>query len=178
VGADTMIGETGDDQYLVDASADVVIEAIGQGTRDTVTTSATYVLAAGSEVEILRTSSGSRNALDLVGEFDNEIHGNEGQNTIVGGMGRDFMKGRGGQDTFVWRTTAETGVAAEDADVVLDFNPGQLEFLVISPIDADETVSGDQEFTVIGTADFTGPVRSALSPPPPTPISSSIRITI
>jgi hypothetical protein len=67
------------------------------------------------------------------------------------------MEGRGGQDTFVWRTTAETGVAAEDADVVLDFNPGQLEFLIVSPIDADETVAGDQEFTVIGIADFTGP---------------------
>ncbi len=34
------------------------------------------------------------------------------------------MTGNGGGDTFVWRSTNETGVAANEADIVgADFNP-------------------------------------------------------
>jgi Ca2+-binding RTX toxin-like protein len=158
-GADRLIGEGGNDRYFVDNSAAVVIEGIGQGEFDVVKTRVTYALAAGSEVEILETSSpASTTALDLVGnEFGNTITGNNGQNTLVGGMGRDVMTGGDGQDTFVWRTTAETGVAGHEADVVTDFNPGVLEFLVVNPIDADETVAGNQDFTFRFTEDFTAP---------------------
>ena len=52
---DIMIGGSGNDWYIVDNSADIVTEAIGGGTFDRVQTSATYVLAAGSEVELLET---------------------------------------------------------------------------------------------------------------------------
>jgi Ca2+-binding RTX toxin-like protein len=159
-GADVLMGEDGNDRYFVENSAAVVIEAIGQGARDTVRSLGTYVLAAGSEVEILETyDTFSTTALDLVGnEFDQTIAGNDGENTLVGGMGRDVMTGNGGRDTFVWRTTAETGVTPDTADVVTDFNPGLLEFLVLTPIDADETVAGNQDFqTFVGIAAFTAP---------------------
>jgi Ca2+-binding RTX toxin-like protein len=77
---DTMLGGSGDDTYLVDDAADVVTEEVGQGTLDQVQTSATYALAAGSEVEVLETTfQAGTTALDLVGnEFNNTINGNDG----------------------------------------------------------------------------------------------------
>jgi serralysin len=65
-------------------------------------------------------------------------------------MSRDILRGNGAQDTFVWRTTAETGVAGAEADLVEDFNGSELDFLVISPIDADATDPDNDTFTFIG----------------------------
>ena len=156
-GGDVMIGGTGDDIYQIDTSADMVTEAIGEGTFDRAQTSVSYALAAGSEVEVLETSNsaGAQN-LDLVGnEFGNIIVGNDGQNTIVGGLGLDTMTGRGGGDVFVWTSTAETRQAADQADVVMDFNRTAGDLLAVNPIDANQTVAGDQAFTFVGVVDFT-----------------------
>ena len=156
-GADTMIGGLGNDTYMVDTPADVVTEAIGQGTMDRVKTASTYSLAAGSEVEILETTDATAmTVLDLVGnEFNNTITGNAASNTIVGYMGQDFMTGGGGADVFVWTATAESGVAGAEADVILDFNHAIGDIIAVNPIDADTTIGGDQAFTFIGTAGFT-----------------------
>jgi hypothetical protein len=76
-----MLGGSGDDYYWVDDAADVVTEEVGEGTLDEVRTSATYSLAAGSEVEVLETIfQGSTTALDLVGnEFNNTIKATTGR---------------------------------------------------------------------------------------------------
>jgi Ca2+-binding RTX toxin-like protein len=94
-GDDTTLGGTGSDTYYVDSSGDVVTEAAGEGANDEVRTSTSYSLAAGSEVEILKTAYGnSVTAIDLVGnEFNNTITGNAGPNVIVGGFGLDTMVG-------------------------------------------------------------------------------------
>jgi Ca2+-binding RTX toxin-like protein len=170
VGGDTMLGGGGDDTYFVDDSADIVTESAGEGTLDRVRTTATYSLGAGSEVEVLETTfQAGTTAIDLVGnEFDNTIIGNNGQNTIVGSSdadgggydGLDTMTGFGGGDTFVWTSTAETGVAGNEADVVTDFNRAAGDLLAFNPIDADSNAgNGDTAFIFIGTDAFTAPAQ-------------------
>jgi Ca2+-binding RTX toxin-like protein len=159
-GINTMAGGLDNDFYIVDSSADVVVESVGQGTFDQVRTSVTYSLPAGSEIESLITADPDGTAaFDLVGnEFNNTIVGNDGQNTIVGGRGRDTLIGGGGGDVFVWTSTADTGIGANQADVVgADFDPVAGDLLAFNPIDADVTVAGDQAFTFIGGATFTAP---------------------
>ena len=83
-GNDTMSGGTGNDRYNVDSAGDHVIELIGEG-NDSVVTTTSYTLEAGSEVEILRAGAGAT-GLTLGGnEFDNKIVGSAGDDTLIGG---------------------------------------------------------------------------------------------
>jgi Ca2+-binding RTX toxin-like protein len=156
-GADTMKGGKDNDTYSVDQAADVVTEAVGEGTLDRVKTSTTYSLAAGSEVEVLETSKANGvTAMDLVGnEFGNTIVGNDGQNTIVGGLGLDTMTGSGGADVFVWTAITEMGsmVGADSDTIGSDFNAQIGDLIALNPIDADGNAgNGDTAFTFIGDA--------------------------
>ena len=56
IGADAMTGGSGNDTYNVDNAGDQVIEAVGAA--PTIYASASYTLAAGQEVEILRVYGG------------------------------------------------------------------------------------------------------------------------
>jgi Ca2+-binding RTX toxin-like protein len=160
-GVDIMSGGAGNDIYLVDNANDVVAESIGQGV-DEVRTSVSYVLTAGAQVEIfVTTDNAGTAAIDLVGnEFNNTIVGNDGVNTIVGSPGNDgggydgldVLTGRGGGDTFVWSSTAETTLAGQEADVVTDFNRSQGDLLAFNLIDANVTNGGqvNDAFTFVG----------------------------
>jgi Ca2+-binding RTX toxin-like protein len=101
-GGDAMAGRGGDDTYYISEALDVVTEADGEG-NDTVYTDVSYVLAAGADVEILRTTNDNGTAaIDLTGNaFDNEITGNDGANVITGGGGADHLIGRSGDDTYI-----------------------------------------------------------------------------
>jgi Ca2+-binding RTX toxin-like protein len=102
LGADAMLGWGDDDTYVVDNALDQVFENDGDG-NDTVLTSVSYVLAAGADIEIFRTTDDTGiAAIDLTGSaFDNEITGNDGANVITGGGGADHLIGRNGDDTYV-----------------------------------------------------------------------------
>jgi serralysin len=89
------------------------------------------------------------------------IHGNAGKDHIVGGDGQDSLFGDEGADTFVWSSTAEAPVNGPsynvcNTDVIVDFDPGEFDIIDLSGIDADVYASGDQAFTFIGTAAFSG----------------------
>ena len=101
-GADRLSGGAGNDSFVVDQAGDRVFEASGGGT-DRVFASASYALQAGQEVEGLQllASTGSAN-LNLTGnEISQSLVGNNGNNVIDGGIGRDAMTGRGGNDTYL-----------------------------------------------------------------------------
>jgi len=100
-GDDTMAGGANADIYLVDSRLDAVTEVTGGGS-DTVYTTASYDLAAGSEVEVLAARDNSLTvAMNLIGnEFANTILGNNGINFLDGLGGADVMAGFGGNDIY------------------------------------------------------------------------------
>lgn len=96
IGADTLIGGTGNDSYTVDSSLDVVTEAANEGT-DTVYASIDFTLGANLENLTLTGSS----AINGTGNtFNNTITGNSTNNTLSGSDGNDTLSGGDGNDTL------------------------------------------------------------------------------
>ena len=88
-----MEGGAGNDRYIVDAAADVGVEAAGGGT-DTVEAAVNYVLADNFEILVLTGSAltGTGNAAS------NAIEGNARNNRLIGDAGNDKLVGLGGKD--------------------------------------------------------------------------------
>jgi Ca2+-binding RTX toxin-like protein len=104
---------------------------------------------------------------DTLSGWDGEdlIGGGAGDDHISGGTGRDSLVGGDGADTFVWGSTSETyfpidrdGVVyrSDNMDLIDDFNPAEGDLIDLSGIDADVYASGNQAFTFIGSAAFSG----------------------
>ena len=96
-GDDRMIGQGGNDIYVVDSAKDVVIEAADQG-LDLVQSFVSYTLGANLEsLELfgVENLTGTSNALN------NSISGNTGNNLLNGGAGDDTLIGNLGSDTLI-----------------------------------------------------------------------------
>jgi serralysin len=165
-GADLLIGRGGNDIYIVDNASDAVLESAGEGS-DEVRTSVSYALATNQSVETLRTTNeAGTTTINLTGNnVANLIVGNNGNNAINGGGGADTLIGARGVDTltggsdadrFVWRDANESDVVAATADTIVDFNPLAGDLIDLSGIDADIFSAGNQAFTFIGAAAFSG----------------------
>jgi len=117
-GIDSLVGGSGDDLYILDNSADVVIETVGGGS-DTVQTSRSWVATAGSEIErVILTGTAS---LNLTGNlFAMALEGNSAINTLDDGGGAGVLKAFAGNDTYVVRNAATTVIeaAGEGTDLV------------------------------------------------------------
>lgn len=115
-GIDTMIGGAGDDIYVIDASADTVLENLSEGI-DTIYTTVSYVLPENVENLILIGDgdiNGGGNGLDntLIGNSANNyisggggadlIDAKEGNDTLEGGIGDDTLIGGAGNDSFIY----------------------------------------------------------------------------
>ncbi|MEQ1669705.1 MAG: peroxidase family protein, partial [Hyphomicrobium sp.] len=121
-GIDHMYGGTGNDIYYADTYLDDVKEAVGEGTLDQVFASANYALTAGAEVERLGTASQlGTSSITLIGNgFSQELHGNNGKNTLSGGGGIDSFAGYDGDDIYVVDHASEqiTETAGRGSDAV------------------------------------------------------------
>ena len=106
-GNDSMAGGKGDDTYVVDSSANVVIEALNEGT-DTVQASASFVL--GDNVE----------NLTLTGRADIDATGNALSNTLTGNSGNNRLDGQGGADAMAGGLGDDTYVVDNVGDVVTE----------------------------------------------------------
>lgn len=99
LGGDRMAGDAGNDSYSVDSAEDRVLEAAGGGTDMVTSTAASWILAAGQEVETL--AAGGSGAVDLTGnEFANRLNGNAAANLLSGQAGNDVLNGGDGNDTL------------------------------------------------------------------------------
>ncbi|MCU0548118.1 MAG: DUF4347 domain-containing protein [Leptolyngbya sp. Prado105] len=96
LGADILIGGLGNDNYVVDNLADVVTEALNQGT-DSITSSVDWTLS--DHIENLTLTgvalNGTGNALN------NQIFGNDENNLLRGFAGDDSIRGGRGADTLI-----------------------------------------------------------------------------
>jgi Ca2+-binding RTX toxin-like protein len=119
-GVDEMAGRYGNDLYFVDNPNDAVSESGGQG-LDEVRISVSWILTAGADAEILRTTDDDGTAaIDLTGNATgNVLRGNNGSNVLDGGAGNDELTGRGGADSFLFDSPLD---AASNVDTITDFN--------------------------------------------------------
>jgi Ca2+-binding RTX toxin-like protein len=93
----------------------------------------------------------------LYGEDGNDqLYGEAGDDTLGGGRGLDVLAGGADADTFVWSFIGDTGATMSTADIVADFNRGEGDRLDLSGIDADASAAGNQPFSFIGAAPFSG----------------------
>ena len=111
--ADTLIGGTGNDTYIVSNASDLVSEASSAGT-DVVISSVSLTLATNVE------------KLTLTGSANLSGTGNSSANTITGNTGNNVLDGGSGADTIVGNSTsgADTFVVDNAGDSITEVNSG------------------------------------------------------
>lgn len=87
---------------------------------------------------------------------DDTLYGGNGNDLLFGNAGADHLYGGAGADRFIFRTTAESTNAAGGRDTIYDFVARQGDRIDLSAIDANSAASGNQTFTFIGVAAFSG----------------------
>ncbi len=106
---------------------------------------------------------GDYHANSLTGQAGTDrLHGGAGADRLDGGPGIDVLDGGAGADMFVFTDLADSrrpALRSDGAktfpDVIIDFAPGT-DRIDLSALDAVASVDGDQAFTFIGSAAFTG----------------------
>jgi Ca2+-binding RTX toxin-like protein len=180
--ADSMTGGLGNDIYVVDDAADVIVEAAGGGTDIVRTALLDYTLAAEVETfqylggdgfiafgnSLANTMTVADNPLDasgtmfgmegndtlIGGDRTQQLDGGAGFDRLIGGGGADDLWGGGTEkDLFVYTGLADSN-ASSGIDQIQDFDSADV--IDLRAIDADIHTDGDQAFTYIGGAGFSG----------------------
>ncbi|WDR06243.1 M10 family metallopeptidase C-terminal domain-containing protein [Devosia rhodophyticola] len=83
---------------------------------------------------------------------NDRLDGRAGDDIIDGGAGRDIMTGGSGSDIFQFKSLSDMGSTSRSRDVIRDFEHGQ-DKIDLSALDANSTVSGNQEFAFLAQDD-------------------------
>ncbi|MGL5034885.1 MAG: beta strand repeat-containing protein [Microcystaceae cyanobacterium] len=106
---------------------------------------------------------GSNIVINGDGQADTLI-GSNGNDVIVGGQGGDYITGGLGADTltggrdwnhFFFNSVAEIGKGVGTRDTITDFT-ANVDFIHLENIDANTLIAGNQAFSFIGSAAFSG----------------------
>ena len=172
-GNNVLRGGLGNDRYIL-REGDVIEGEIGfsqGGGIDTVEAWISYTLP--RNVEILRLQGDAdidgfgnaapealvgntgRNTLEGGGGND-VLNGKAGDDTLVGGTGADSLVGEDGADTFVIRAVSESRPGQANRDFINGFFRAEGDRIDLSLIDANSGTAGDDAFTFIGSAAFSG----------------------
>jgi VCBS repeat-containing protein len=120
----------------------------------TLTVSGTLLTA--TETMVVDGSRETDGFLRLFGGAANDtLIGGANADLIQGGIGGDEIHGGGGADIFRYQSTEESTPTGVPADHIVDFTPGTDKIELVR-IDANTLVAGDQAFTWIGSAEFSG----------------------
>ncbi|MGI0526771.1 hypothetical protein [Rhizobium giardinii] len=90
------------------------------------------------------------------GAGDDRLKAGSGNDVLYGGRGGDDLLGGPGADTFVFKTVGDSTSALAGRDSIFDFSATGGDRIDLVDIDANSAASGDQAFTYLGTAAFTG----------------------
>ena len=82
------------------------------------------------------------------------IDGGDDADRILGGADRDISTGGAGADVFVYRSLSEIPTSGK-LEQITDFTQGE-DVIQLSRIDADSVTGGNQAFTFVGAAAFSG----------------------
>ena len=96
-GIDRLVGGGGNDTYLVDETADVIVEAAGAGLDTVRSTALNYILS--NHVDNL-TFTGTGNFTGIGNNLANRIAGGDGDDVLDGGLGTDTLVGGKGNDIY------------------------------------------------------------------------------
>jgi Ca2+-binding RTX toxin-like protein len=98
LGVDRLVGGLDDDTYILDATADLVVELADQGSDTILAARASVVMAAHVEAII---ATGDIAHAFTGNTLDNVMVGGTGNDTLNGGAGNDTLDGGGGTDRLV-----------------------------------------------------------------------------
>ncbi|MGO1081284.1 M10 family metallopeptidase C-terminal domain-containing protein, partial [Inquilinus sp. CA228] len=166
-GANVLQGNAGDDVLRGGAGADRLDGGTGTDTASWFTGSAgvtvnlTTGLGSGGDAQGdtllgIENLSGSQGNDSLVGSTGaNVLQGWNGNDVLTGAGGKDTLTGGAGADGFVYGGAAESPVGA-GADRITDFSRAQADRIDLSAIDANTVAAGNQAFSFIGGALYTG----------------------
>lgn len=142
-----LLGLSGNDLYVVSSKDHIVIEAIGEG-DDTISTSVSYALAAGSEIETLEASNSAATIPLLLrgNEFDNIIRGNAGANGLVGGGGNNVLEGLDGDDTYLVETATDRVIETQGGGY--DTVYAQIDYILTAGAQVEVLTAYDRTETV------------------------------
>ncbi|MBM6596604.1 family 16 glycosylhydrolase [Microvirga pudoricolor] len=151
-GNDSLVGGNGSDHLLGGRGADVLTGGAGndllEGGRGL------DVLDGGAGRDVLM--GGHGNDLLVGGGGKDAISGDQGNDVLIGGTGSDILTGGDGADSFVYSTLADSAVRTVHRDLIQDFSQAQGDRIDMSGLDANAALVGDQAFSFIGAAAFSG----------------------
>jgi Ca2+-binding RTX toxin-like protein len=131
--ADTLVGNAGANTLTGNAGADFLSGVGGN--------------AQGDSYQNIENVNGST--------ANDTIIGDAAANALNGWAGKDTLTGGGGADRFVFSSPAHS-VVGSNADRITDFSHAQGDRIDLSGIDSNTNVVGDQAFTFIGNALYSG----------------------